>query len=231
MRSQTFTILWKENCMRTAIAMFLLILLAAGVAADTTRKVVEGSGRTITEARNVGDFNALSLDIDAKVTVTPGETSRCWISAEENILPLIVTEVSGSTLRITSREAFIPNQPVAVILETPLLTSVALRGAGEIEMAEVTRDKLALAINGSGNIRAVGKVARLTAAINGSGNLNAADLGAGTGTITINGSGSADIHVTESLRATILGSGTITYGGSPPELQKLVNGSGKIIKK
>lgn len=192
---------------------------------------VEGSGKSATEQRVLGDFNALNLDISADVTVTAGKKRQCTVIADDNILPLILTECSDNTLRISAKESYSSTQKVRIVIKTPLLTSAEINGSGNIDITEVTKDQLALAISGSGGITAKGKVAKLRATINGSGDVHAAALKSETATITINGSGDANVYVTDALTAKVHGSGDITYIGSPSKVHTSVAGSGGIAKK
>lgn len=193
--------------------------------------VVVGSGKSAADNRELCNFNELHLNISANVTITAGERRQCKITADDNLLPLILTKCFGNTLRISAKETFSPTQKVMIAIETPLLTSAEINGSGKIDITEVTKDKLALGISGSGEITAKGKVAKLTATINGSGNVHTADLESETVTISMNGSGDADVHVTDVLTATINGSGDITYIGSPSKVNTSVKGSGKIARK
>lgn len=196
-----------------------------------SESVIKGSGKIANESRNLSNFNELRLDISASVTVTKGKKAKCVITADDNILPLILTECSGNALRISAKESYSSTRKITIAVETPLITRAELNGSGKIDVTEVTKDKLALVISGSGDIIAKGKVAELRATINGSGDVHAASLEAGTATITINGSGDADIHATDILTAKVRGSGDITYIGTPSKVHTSVSGSGKIAKK
>ncbi len=247
--------------MRIASATLVLCLFAGAVSADTTittngktirtrssnitvnngtvivdgkilsGNVVEGSGKSGTENRDLGSFTELYLNISADITVTAGKKSKCQITADDNLLPLVLTECSGDALRITAKESYSSTQKIMIAVETPLITRAEINGSGKIDITEVTKDKLALVISGSGNIIAKGKVAQLGVTINGSGDVHAASLEAETATITVNGSGDADVYTTDALTAKIQGSGDITYIGTPSKVSAAVSGSGEIIKR
>ena len=193
--------------------------------------VVEGSGNLASEQRGLGDFDKLRLGINASVTVTAGETPKFEITADDNLLPLILTQRSGNTLEISAQESYSTRQAITIAIEVPVLTSVENNASGTIRIDGVTRDTLALAINGSGDISARGRVIQLQAAINGSGGLRAAALETATATVVINGSGDADVHARDTLTANINGSGDITYRGSPASVRTAINGSGSVREK
>ncbi len=194
-------------------------------------EVVEGSGNRASEQRDLGDFDQLRLHINANVTVTAGQTPKCEITADDNLLPLILTQRSGNTLRISAQESYSTRQAITIAIEVPVLTSAENSGPGTIRIEGVTRDTVALAINGSGDISARGQVMQLEAAINGSGDLRAAALDAATATVSINGSGNAEVHAREAVTANINGSGDLSYQGSPASVSTVINGSGNVRKR
>lgn len=190
----------------------------------------QGTGTIATENRELGSFSRLHLGISADVTVSAGEKHRCTVTAEDNILPLILTECSGNELRISSKDNYSTTRGITIAIETPLLTTAELAGSGSMRITDVTKDELDLQISGSGNITASGHVANLNATIDGSGNMNAAGLRSKTATVTLNGSGDADVYVTDVLTARVHGSGSVTYAGSPPKVSKTVMGTGDITR-
>ena len=247
--------------MRRAIAMFLLSLSSSAVFAETTITIngktirtsgssvtvnngtvvvdgkvlsgnaVEGSGKSATENRALGNFTEVYLNISANITIIAGEKPQCSITADDNLLPLILTEYSNNALRISAKESYSSKRKIRIAVQTPLLTSAEIHGSGMINLTEVTKNTLSLLINGSGDITAKGKVAELKTTINGSGGVHAAGLEAETVTIVVNGSGDADVHVTDVFMAKIYGSGDITYIGTPTKMNTSVSGTGEIAKK
>jgi len=192
--------------------------------------VTEGSGQDATEIRELDGFNEVHLYLSANVRVTPGETPRCRITTDDNIIPLISTKISDGALRISTDHSYVTNRKVTIDVETPRLTKAEVNGSGNIDLREVAEDRLALAISGSGDIAAKGRVEDLTVAINGSGNVDATDLEAATATVAVNGSGDADVNVAKFLTAKILGSGNIRYIGTP-DMRTSVLGSGELVRK
>lgn len=194
-------------------------------------EMVQGSGKVASETRDLHDFDELVLDIAAAVTVSAGDSPKCRITADDNILPLILTEAHGRALRITTGESYSSRHGVEIEIEVPGLTRAENNGSGSIEIAGIKEHDMELLINGSGDIHATGQAAELGASINGSGSLYATRLDARRVTIKLNGSGSADISVTGALSATINGSGAISYSGTPSSVDTVVQGSGRISKK
>jgi len=196
---------------------------------DLSGNIVEGSGIHASEIRTPSKFDELQLNIAADITVTKGETARCVVTADDNILPLILTESLDGVLRITAKRNFASSRKVRIAIQVPLLIVAAINGSGSISLAGVKQEKLSLAISGSGDISANGKVSKLMATINGSGNVHTADLKAENAAVTINGSGNAAVYATAALAAEVNGSGVVRYNGTPPSVRTSVRGSGGIV--
>lgn len=196
-----------------------------------TEKPIEGSGNVVTESRELSNFNAFDLQGSMDVEVTRGDTFKCTLRGDDNILPLIVTQVNGQRLCVSSKQSYSTRQRLVVLLEAPALSEVLLSGSGNIRLVDVTRDTFALKLNGSGNIVGRGTAKQMTVEVNGAGNLKLGDLAADNVEVTINGSGNADVSAKQCLRAKVNGSGDITYSGNPAKVQTDVHGSGRISKK
>lgn len=192
---------------------------------------INGSGKKITQARDIKDFEELQIDVVADVKITQGKKAKCVISGDDNIVPIIVTESKGGLLKISTSKSYSTKQNLEIAIEVPVLKKVVLNGSGDIAMANVTKDKLDLKINGSGDITAIGKVKELKAVTDGSGNLKLSGLEASNVQVTIDGAGDAEVWAKTYLKAVINGSGDIIYSGNPSKVDSSVNGSGEVTKK
>lgn len=206
------------------------VIVDGKVVSGQSEAVVNGSGKIATVKRDLGMFTELHQNISADVTVKAGAKGRCTITADENILPLILTECAGNALQITCKQSYQTNQRIRIAIETPLLTKAEMAGSGEMDISNVTKDKILLVLSGSGDIRVKGKAAELDATINGSGNVHADGLKAGVVKVVVNGSGNAKVHATDSLTTEIRGSGNVIYAGAPAQVHNSVSGSGTVAK-
>lgn len=208
--------------------VLLCILLAGSATAETELK---GSGTVITENRNLEPFEDLELDMVADVTLTKGEKITCTIKADDNLMPLILTELSGKALRIHTRESFSSRVRVVITITLPVLKSATVNGIGTLTLTDVTKDSLVATINGTGTITATGHAETLTAALNGAAALHATGLKTKTTTVTLSGTSNADVHAIEFLKATVYGTGTVSYTGDPKKIEQSAFGGGKVIGK
>jgi hypothetical protein len=192
---------------------------------------INGSGVSKTESRAVAAFSKIDLSGSPEVEVTVGPETSVSITADDNILPLIETTVSGNTLSIDSKSSYSTHIGVKVKITAPTLEGVSVSGSGDIRVTGLKSDAMEAGITGSGNVDLRGVVDRFKAHITGSGDLKAGELSAKHVNVTVTGSGDATIRAAEELDATVTGSGDIHYAGNPAEVRKHVTGSGDINAK
>jgi hypothetical protein len=189
---------------------------------------VVGSGMVTTATRTVGSFKAVQLDGSFDADITIGKQSQLKISGEDNIVPLVKTEVKGDTLRIYLEGSFTTHEPLKVTFSVPELRNASLNGSGDVAIHSYRGKELTLDIKGSGDVAADGTADKLVSSIKGSGNLDLFGLTAKDVRVSISGSGDAEVHATQSLDAVIAGSGDIRYKGSPGHVKRSISGSGEI---
>ena len=105
--------------------------------------------------------------------------------------------------------------------------ALAVAGSGNIEL-DIKGNNLKTEIGGSGNIILKGYASTNDIQLSGSGNLNAFDCELESVKIKVSGSGSAELSVTASLDAIVMGSGSVKHKGSTKSVTKKVYGSGVI---
>lgn len=191
---------------------------------------IAGSGNAKSEVRQVGAFSAIDIAGAIDTDVAIAGDSHVEISGDDNLVPLITTELHGETLEIGTHQSMRPKLPLVAHVTAPRISAVHVSGSGNITIHGVHGDNLTVSISGSGNIRGDGTVQQLTAKVNGSGDLELDQLAAERASVTISGSGDAKLAVGKSLDVTINGSGDVSYRGDP-EVRKQINGSGSVIKR
>jgi hypothetical protein len=193
-------------------------------------RMVRGSGVRVDEDRKVGEFRAIELEVPATVEVRVGEGPSLHLSGDDNVLPGIQTRVSDGVLKIEiSRSAWYQSE-LKLVIQTPTLERFTVEGSGDVRIQNLAERPVELAIEGSGNIHAHGRVPALKGSIEGSGSLELGQLEATEANLSIEGSGSMEVQVAKFLRYSIEGSGEITYAGDP-KLEGDIDGSGEVERR
>lgn len=235
-------------------SMYLLVaafVLSACVRfSDLDPSSIKGSGTKATETRTLGSFTKVSLEGAMDVYVSQGANESVRIEADDNILKVITTEISGGELEISTSESISPVTPIKVwvtaksleglsmagsgtmVTETPFTSKnfdASIAGSGDIH-ANVTADNVDASIAGSGNVVLKGAAKLASVSVAGSGDVHALELATQTATVDIAGSGDCEINATEQLTGNIMGSGSIYYKGEP-KVNSSIMGSGDIKRK
>jgi hypothetical protein len=215
---------------------------------------VSGSGVVKTETFKVANFDAISVDYPAEVTVIQGKSESVEIEAEDNLLAQLSVDVENGRLRFENteqnwRERVNPTKPVRVYitvvelnriqfptagkmaienLETDSL-AVSVSGAGDVNLTDLDAGSLDFNLSGAGNINVDGVAGNLQLSISGFGNFNGGDLQSQSAEVHISGAGSATVWAQETLDASISGAGSVNYYGSP-NVNERISGVGSVRK-
>jgi hypothetical protein len=234
----------------------VVMLLLASLACIFTPSVnigngVKGSGNVKTETRPVSGFQRVVMSGVGDVQIAQGQEESLEIEAEDNILAIIETKVTGDTLILGFKEGsrnVQPTRPIKYRLTVKDLVGLQTSGAGNIETSDLKTSDLDVQISGAGNIKidsfeasslavlvsgagncevSGGKADKLKLEISGAGSFHSPDLQLGTADLTISGLGSARLWVTDFLDVMLSGTGSVEYYGQP-KLTQLVTGLGTV---
>ena len=230
---------------RTTLAIVVLLALAITTGWDVAAaaghrrttinfggsNVERGSGRMVTEQRDIGSFDRIESNIGADITVSIGATQSVSLIYDDNLIGYVTTKVRGKKLVIESSRSFSSSKDCQIKIVVPQLEEVSVGGSGKIEVVGLDADRFSVEIDGSADVVVSGEVGELVIEVNGSGNVDTRDLVAGEATVEINGSGDVNVMARDYLTATVNGSGDIVYTGNPGQVVKNVEGSGRIRRR
>jgi hypothetical protein len=236
--------------LKLMIPVVLIFMVSFTSCKKTLFNSVKGKGATVTEIRDLSGFNKISLSIDGDVNYVQDSVYFVEISAQQNILDVITTEISGGELKIDAKRWIRKHNGIKIVIHSPDLYAMDLSGSGSMEsssdivtttlklnvsgsgsikLASVHGAELKVEISGSGNIVVSGgAVTNQKVDISGSGNVETDGLQANISDAEISGSGSISVWAVDQLKATISGSGDIKYKGNPA-VNTTISGSGSLI--
>ncbi|MBT8370764.1 MAG: DUF2807 domain-containing protein, partial [Deltaproteobacteria bacterium] len=139
--------------LKAFFGLAVMVFTITGCIIVINGKSVQGSGKIITQAREVADFSKVHLKGSGKVFLTPGETQSLEIKTDDNIMPLIETDVSGSKLTISHGNHHLRPTSFEVYITVINLQGVSISGSGDILSKDLfVTDTLHAEISGSGDI-------------------------------------------------------------------------------
>ncbi|MDQ2752851.1 MAG: DUF2807 domain-containing protein [Bacteroidota bacterium] len=213
---------------------------------------VNGNGNETTENRNVTDFKNVASSAPADVVLTQSPDYKVQVKGDENLLGYIITETDGNTLKIKVKQGYNlrPQKHLEILISAPQFTNISSDGSGNVTSVNTlsNSDKMTFELSGSGNVEAKidapsveshtsgsgdisfsGKTGDASLSVSGSGNIHCLGLTTENASITINGSGNADVYASKQLDIHVNGSGDVRYKGGA-SVNSHINGSGSVSK-
>jgi hypothetical protein len=211
---------------------------------------IPGNGKVVKETRIVPTFDAIDLSGAWDVTLKQGANQELTVETDENIMPLVRTEVVNGVLRINITKPVMKTTKMALYITVKDLKRVEASGAVDIqtetviavpELAidasgaseaklELDVQKLSLDCSGASKMKMAGKAVSVRMDLSGASDIFAYELLTENYQIDISGAGNAQINVSKRLQAEVSGAGNIRYKGSPSEVNQEVSGAGSIRK-
>ncbi len=191
---------------------------------------VRGSGVRKTEKRDLPAFNSISTTGAFEVEVNCQKPASFEIEADDNLLPLIQTEVKGGVLQISTTKGYSSSGGIMVRITVPDLASIKSTGAGKFHVSEVKNDSFEIQSTGAAQVVASGQSKSVKIGSTGAGKIDAHNLRANNAEVSVTGAASVEVEAADELDVTVSGAGRVTYSGNP-KINKHVSGAGQVIKK
>ncbi|MCP4424059.1 MAG: DUF2807 domain-containing protein [Chloroflexi bacterium] len=208
-----------------------------------------GSGNVVIEERDMQNFTRVMISGQGKLLLSQGETESLRIEAEDNIIPLIETTVSDDTLFIKGEGAgtAVTTLPIEIHLTIKNITSLESSGIsrisgenivadqlqligsdyGKIEISALTANKIIIHLREDGNVELEGEAQEQEIDVADHANYRGAKLKSQITAVSVSGSGTATVWVTENLNGIVNQNGDVLYYGSP-NTDLIVVDSGKV---
>jgi hypothetical protein len=242
--------------MKTQSRMFGIVVLGALLASALPACVnaVKGSGKIVSEDRNVGSFRQVALSGNGELFIVQGQKEFVRVEADDNILPHLRTEVLDDTLKVGygdkdgNIQVFSTTKNPKIYVGTKSLEGIAVSGSGQATAGIVHAGKMQIKVAGSGRVLLGQLKARsLTTDISGSGNVeigggavveqkvdvsgsgeyDSKNLESRAARLKLSGSGHIAVWAIDKLDISSSGSGTVQYYGRPQVAQQ-VSGSSSV---
>ncbi|MFC5045354.1 head GIN domain-containing protein [Aquimarina hainanensis] len=244
--------------MRTVTTIITLTLLTVFTSANAQffgNKKVKGNRDITTTHRTTGSYDKISARGNIDVLLIEGKEGDITIKAESNFMEYIVTETRENTLviKVKNGVSLRPSRNKNIEVTVPYrdITAVSVSGSGKVEgesaiksdtfktkvsgsgdvILSINANVVEAAVSGSGDISLTGTTTIFKAKVSGSGDVEADSLKAKEVYAAVSGSGDISANATNLINGKVMGSGDITYSGSPQKRDTKVSGSGSIRSK
>lgn len=239
--------------MKNRISLLLLAVVAvvcSSVLSSCHIGCIKGSGNEASETRKTGNFNKIDISGGFKVTLKQDTSKSLVVTADDNLMKYIRTEVGGGKLRILTRKNICNNAPIAITLNVGTINEI--KGSGAVEIVSEGRintqnlnlqfsgtSKINLDLNaadvktetaGTSEIVLKGQAASHAVEVAGVADLQAFDFVVGNYKINTSGSADCKINVLSSLIVNSQGASDIKYRGNPTKVETEKSGAASVKK-
>jgi len=189
-----------------------------------------GSDTIITEERTLDAFTGLDINGVFDTKVIRGDESKIIITANDNLMDRITTEVSAGVLELNLAEGNYRDIEIDVTIFTPSIDDIDLNGVGGLDIFGFSDlETLTLDHTGLGEIIiSNGSAKTLIFDMDNVGSLEAFDFEVEEVIFEITGVGAARVTTTSKLTGELAGVGNLYYKGTP-EIDVEINGIGDVV--
>lgn len=215
--------------MKTLLSLLIVtLLLTAGCV--HLREGVKGSGKRETQKREVAPFTSISTEGAFNIQIVCQKDLGLEIEGDDNVLPLVSSEVRDNVLRLSNKSGYSASEPVTFKITVPNLEAITVNGAGKIEISGLKNEKLEIDANGAPAINVSGSTQVVDIDTNGAAKIDTHNLRAKRATVDSKGVSKIELGVSDQLDVTVSGPSEVTYRGDPV-VNKTINGPGKVEKR
>lgn len=209
------------------------------------------AGAQETQTRNVGSFSGVKVAQGIDVYLKKGDKESARVEVTGTTADNILTEVSGSYLKVHMRDGnhhgninakvyvtYVKLNRLSASSAGSIFSEGSIRAdeleigsssAGTIEIA-IEAERVEVSASSAGEIELQGKAKNLVVDVSSAGEIDAYDLEAQTVTAEASSAGSVKIQVTASLMANASSGGSIRYRGNPGKSMTNSSSGGSVKK-
>jgi Putative auto-transporter adhesin, head GIN domain len=220
----------KSMLLATLVALALPACGQINITVGGKGKAVTGSGTVASVNRDVPAFTAIETQGVGKLTLRVGEAQSIKITADDNLLQYLTSEVKNGVLVLKSSAAISTKNGIAYEITAPRIERLDNSGAISMNATGLMGAALTVNASGTGSIVLSGTVESLTASLSGVGSVDADKLTADRVSVDVSGVGSAAIRAEKSLKANVSGVGSVKWRGAATDVSKNVSGVGSVRK-
>ncbi len=189
---------------------------------------VRGSGNVVTEDRGLSGFNSVKVGGAFSVEIVSQREFAVSVEADDNLLPMVRTEVEDGVLKIWSEGSIRSSGRMLVRVSAPDIERVVSSGATKVTIEAINNSAFEIDTSGASKVTMSGVTGELKIGVSGAAKIDAESLSAKQAVVGVSGAGKIVVNVSESLEAKVSGAGSIRYAGSPKKVVEKKSGAGKI---
>jgi len=237
--------------MRRIFAIFIIVAIPASLTLSSCNfNCRHGSGKLVTETRSVSDFTGVDISGGYKVIIKQDSVTSLKITADDNLIQSIKTDVSGSgklkihspnicssgqyviNISIKNLNYFRASGAIDLVSDGKITTKdleLNLSGATKVNL-DINADNVVTSGSGLTDMTLTGQAKSHSVDLSGSGTLNALDFVVNKYSIRSSGASHCKINVLNVLDVSSSGASDIEYRGNPSTVNNSKSGASSLQK-
>jgi hypothetical protein len=215
----------RRRCMLRILVPALAAALAAGgcglVGNGPTTHIgnppyMIGSGKVVTETRDLASFHGVSVSNGLTVHVFRGSTVSVKVTADDNLLPQIATSVADGRLMITVEGGIETHEKPLVEATTPeALDTLSAVSGTTMEVTDLDAGSIAVTVGSGSTLEASGKATLMSLTVGSGSTANLRDVQAVTAHVKVDSGSTAFVTVSGLVDRTCTSGSTLHVLGHP----------------
>ncbi len=205
-------------------------LTGQGHVITTTPDGIVGSGVVVSQSRDASGFTAVTVSGPLRLVLEQAATESLEVTAEDNVLPLVQTEVRGDRLFLglgSHTKSLSLTREVVCRVRARQVSDVTASGAARAEVGGIDGEQLSTALSGAATAVVRGTAQRLKADVSGASRLDAGSLQSRSAEAVVAGASYALVRAADALTANVSGASVLEYLGDPV-LTPVVSGASVV---
>ncbi|MCE1200000.1 MAG: DUF2807 domain-containing protein [Marinilabiliales bacterium] len=231
---------------RKSVTVFLLI--AASLSTISCIPHIRGNGKVVSQDRNLSGFDAIKVSSGIELVMNQDNTEKVVVEADENIQPILKTEVRGSELRIYMEESILHAKKMKVYVTLKQLKSLHASSGSEAKSTgpinsdelridassgsevhmEVVCKSISLSSSSGSELNVSGTTQSVYAESSSGSDLKASHLIAEKGNVTSSSGAELTINITKDVQAHASSGAEITVLGNPASRNSDSSSGGEV---
>jgi len=234
------------------IIVTIIGLLLSSCKMDINFSGIKGNGNVITKERSITeDFNTIKVSRGLNVYITQGNSQKLTVEADENLHDIIITEIAGNTLTVTTDKSigkaaakkvyitlknieYIKSSSGSNVMSTNVISTHELKlessSGSDIEL-EVDVETLDCQSSSGGNVVLKGRTDNFYAEASSGSDIKAKNLKTVSAQAKASSGANIALNATEKLSAKASSGADIKYYGNPKIIEINNSVSGSIRKR
>ena len=232
------------------VAAAILAISGCGIPVSGAGPAIKGSGVTKEESRDVPAFTGVDVSANFEATVDIGPKASVTLSVDDNLLPLVKTDVKDGRLVVgyVGGQTIRTTKPQKVTIVTPSLDFVRARGASKvtatageastfkaetegassIQVGGLVAESVEVKAEGASRITLTGKGKRLTLDVMGASKATMTGASFESAKVDVGGASRGELNVTGSIDGEVSGASSLSVRGNPTTRDVKTSGASKV---